>query len=56
MFSATTYTIRLATPIDQPALLWLADIDSQGPLRPARCCSARSTASPRPQYRWLTDA
>lgn len=33
MFSGTTYTIRLATPIDEPALLWLADIDSQGPLR-----------------------
>jgi hypothetical protein len=32
MISATTYTIRLATPMDEPALLWLADIDSQGPL------------------------
>ena len=33
MFPATTYTIRLATPKDEPALLWLAEIDSQGPLR-----------------------
>ena len=32
MFPATTYTIRLATPDDEPALRWLADIDSQGPL------------------------
>jgi hypothetical protein len=34
MFSATTYTIRIATPDDEPALRWLADIDSQGPLDP----------------------
>lgn len=32
MFSATTYTIRLATQDDEPALRWLADIDSQTPL------------------------
>jgi hypothetical protein len=32
MFSATTYTIRLATPEDDAALRWVADIDSQNPL------------------------
>jgi hypothetical protein len=32
MFSPTTYTIRLATPDDEAALLWLAEIDSQDPL------------------------
>jgi hypothetical protein len=32
MFSAATYTIRLATPDDEPALRWLAEIDSQDPL------------------------
>ena len=32
MFPATTYTIRLNTPDDEPALRRLADIDSQDPL------------------------
>ncbi|HET8757994.1 MAG TPA: hypothetical protein VFM58_18375 [Solirubrobacteraceae bacterium] len=32
MFSATTYTIRLATPADDAALRWLAEIDDQDPL------------------------
>jgi hypothetical protein len=32
MFSANTYRIRLATPDDDAALLWLAQIDSQDPL------------------------
>lgn len=34
MFSATTYTIRLATLDDERPLRWLADIDSQDPLAP----------------------
>jgi hypothetical protein len=32
MFSATTYTIRVATAVDEPALRGLAEIDSQDPL------------------------
>jgi len=32
MFSATTYTIRIATAADEPALRRLAEIDSQDPL------------------------
>ena len=32
MFSATAYTIRIATAEDDPALRRLADIDSQDPL------------------------
>jgi hypothetical protein len=32
MFSATTYTIRVATAADEPALRRLAEIDSQDPL------------------------
>jgi hypothetical protein len=32
MFSATAYTIRIATAGDEPALRRLADIDSQDPL------------------------
>jgi hypothetical protein len=34
MFSATTYTIRLATEDDDAALRWLAEIDDQNPLVP----------------------
>jgi predicted MFS family arabinose efflux permease len=34
VFSATAYTIRIATPDDEAALRWLADIDSQDPLDP----------------------
>lgn len=33
MFSATAYTIRIATADDEPALRRLADIDSQDPLK-----------------------
>jgi hypothetical protein len=33
MFSATTYTIRIATHDDDAALLRLAEIDSRDPLR-----------------------
>jgi hypothetical protein len=32
MFSATTYTIRIATAGDEPALRRLAEVDSQDPL------------------------
>ena len=32
MFSATTYTIRVATPDDDPALRRLAEVDSSEPL------------------------
>jgi hypothetical protein len=32
MFSATSYTIRMATSDDEAALVWLAQIDSRNPL------------------------
>ena len=32
MFSATTYSIRVATADDTASLRWLAEIDSQAPL------------------------
>jgi hypothetical protein len=34
MFSATSYTIRLATQDDDAALRWLAELDDQDPLVP----------------------
>jgi hypothetical protein len=40
MLSATTYTIPLAAPEDDPQLRWVADVDSPEPLPAARAVRA----------------
>jgi hypothetical protein len=47
MFSATAYTIRLATQDDDAALRWLADIDSQDPLAPGPVLVGELDGSPQ---------
>ncbi len=50
MFSATTYTIRLATQDDDAALRRLAEVDSQDPLVPAPVLVGEIDGTPQVAY------